>query len=102
MDTPGAKNVNNAMVPYNAPTLPVTLAKVARRKAPKIERKDKTMWDNALTKLFLHHRLLLRDAYFKGKSAPNYALGKVLDKMKKEDPELVRERHITVLTLLNK
>ena len=45
---------------------------------------------------------MLRDAYFKGKSTPKYALGQVLEKMKKEDPELVEARNVTIPTLKNR
>ena len=92
---------NNALVPYATPSR--SPSKQGKKgKAIKNERKDPTLWDDALTKLFLHHRLVLRDACFKGKSAPNYGLGKVLEKMKKEDPDLVEKRNVTIPALKNR
>ena len=86
------KNDSNALVPYAPPTRPPSKSCVVQRKQPKVERKDPTVCDDGLPRFFLYHRLVLRDSHFKGKSVPNHGLGKVLDKMKKEEPDLVEAR----------
>ena len=96
---------SNALVPFLPPSLPVTLSVAlpkVRAKKVKNERKDPTNWDDSLTRLFLYNRLALRDSNFKGKSVPKEGLTKVLERMKKEDPEIVKERNVTVSALLNK
>ena len=101
-------NTSNALVPFSPPTLSVVLPAVStkgsklKKVTVKAERKDKTLWDDGLTRLFLYNRRALRDSEFKGKSVPKEGLTKVLEKMKKEEPELVSERNVTVPALLNK
>ena len=110
MDLSDSSEPSNAIVPFSPPSLPLSLPEASRKvatvkvkkKKVKAERKDKTMWDDTLTRLFLYNRLALRDSDFKGKSVPKDGLMKVLDKMKKEEPDLVKEKHVTVPALLNK
>ena len=68
---------------------------------PKVERKEKTMWNDALTQLFLTHRFLLRGE-FAGKSINSAGLLKVYTAMCASNLQLVQSRHVTPTSLASK
>lgn len=84
--------------------LPVdgTLAIVdTQNSKPKTERKEKTVWNEALTQLFLTQRYLLR-AEFAGKSSPSDGFVKVYVAMCGSDLHLVQTRNVTPSALHSK
>ena len=67
----------------------------------KAERKEKTMWNEELTNLFLTHRLALRKE-FMGKSIPKYGIQKVYERMYEENPALVTSRNLNTDSVISK
>ena len=84
--------------------LPVdgTLALVdARIAKPKVERKEKTMWNDALIQLFLTHRYLLRGE-FAGKGINSTGMLNVYTAMCASNLHLCQSRHVTPTSMLSK